>query len=69
MRYVGGTKSGAQNRTDAAKIPCGPVAGFQPGVSEHGTGRNMAPFVEAEWGTEVWNLMKRLKNAFDPKGP
>ncbi len=24
--------------------------------------------VEAEWGTEVWNLMKRLKNAFDPKG-
>ena len=36
--------------------------------AEHGTGRNMAPFVEAEWGTEVWNLMKRLKNAFDPKG-
>ncbi len=29
--------------------------------AEHGTGRNMAPFVEAEWGTKAWNLMKRLK--------
>ena len=36
--------------------------------AEHGTGRNMAPFVEAEWGTKAWNLMKRLKNAFDPTG-
>ena len=36
--------------------------------AEHGTGRNMAPFVEAEWGTKAWTLMKRLKDAFDPKG-
>lgn len=36
--------------------------------AEHGTGRNMAPFVEAEWGTKVWSLMKRLKRAFDPAG-
>lgn len=36
--------------------------------AEHGTGRNMAPFVEAEWGSKVWALMKRLKKAFDPKG-
>ena len=36
--------------------------------AEHGTGRNMAPFVEAEWGTKAWNLMKRLKNVFDPAG-
>lgn len=35
--------------------------------AEHGTGRNMAPFVEAEWGAEIWKLMKRLKKAFDPK--
>ena len=36
--------------------------------AEHGTGRNMAPFVEAEWGTKAWTLMNRLKDAFDPKG-
>lgn len=36
--------------------------------AEHGTGRNMAPFVEAEWGTKAWNMMKRVKRAFDPKG-
>lgn len=34
--------------------------------AEHGTGRNMAPFVEAEWGTKAWNMMKRLKAIFDP---
>ncbi len=36
--------------------------------SEHGTGRNMAPFVEKEWGTEAYSLMKRIKQIFDPKG-
>lgn len=35
--------------------------------AEHGTGRNMAPFVEKEWGSEVYTLMKRIKQAFDPK--
>jgi D-lactate dehydrogenase len=34
---------------------------------EHGTGRNMAPFVELEWGEESYKLMKRIKKAFDPK--
>lgn len=34
--------------------------------AEHGTGRNMAPFVEAEWGPKAWSVMKRLKKAFDP---
>lgn len=34
--------------------------------AEHGTGRNMAPFVESEWGHKAWSLMKRLKDAFDP---
>lgn len=34
--------------------------------AEHGTGRNMAPFVEAEWGSKAWGIMKRLKTAFDP---
>lgn len=35
--------------------------------AEHGTGRNMAPFVEAEWGGELYQLMKQLKAAVDPK--
>jgi D-lactate dehydrogenase len=35
---------------------------------EHGTGRNMAPFVEMEWGEKIYGLMRRVKHAFDPKG-
>ena len=35
--------------------------------AEHGTGRNMAPFVEMEWGREAYDLMKRIKRMFDPK--
>ncbi len=34
--------------------------------AEHGTGRNMAPFVEKEWGTAAYEIMKRIKNIFDP---
>ena len=34
--------------------------------AEHGTGRNIAPFVEAEWGGEALTVMKRLKEIFDP---
>lgn len=33
--------------------------------AEHGTGRNMAPFVELEWGTEAYQIMKELKILFD----
>ena len=29
--------------------------------AEHGTGRNMAPFVEMEWGKEAYQLMKEIK--------
>ncbi|AFQ44801.1 FAD-binding and (Fe-S)-binding domain-containing protein [Desulfosporosinus meridiei] len=36
--------------------------------AEHGTGRNMAPFVELEWGSKAYQLMKRIKSAFDPQG-
>ena len=35
---------------------------------EHGTGRNMAPFVEMEWGKTAYGFMQRLKRAFDPAG-
>jgi D-lactate dehydrogenase len=34
--------------------------------AEHGTGRNMAPFVEAEWGKEAHAVMKQLKALADP---
>ena len=36
--------------------------------AEHGTGRNMAPFVRYEWGDEAFALMKEIKQLFDPKG-
>ncbi|HWR94698.1 MAG TPA: FAD-binding and (Fe-S)-binding domain-containing protein [Flavobacterium sp.] len=34
--------------------------------AEHGTGRNMAPFVEKEWGSKAYEIMKRIKTIFDP---
>ncbi len=34
--------------------------------AEHGTGINMAPFVEYEWGKELYSFMVRIKQAFDP---
>ncbi len=36
--------------------------------AEHGTGRNMAPFVEKEWGEPAYALMKSIKQLFDPDG-
>jgi len=35
--------------------------------AEHGTGRNMAPFVELEWGKEAYGLMHEIKGIFDPE--
>ena len=36
--------------------------------AEHGTGRNMAPYVRYEWGDEAFEVMKAVKHLFDPKG-
>ncbi|MFN9212559.1 MAG: FAD-binding and (Fe-S)-binding domain-containing protein, partial [Betaproteobacteria bacterium] len=36
--------------------------------AEHGTGRNMAPFVELEWGLDGVLLMHEIKALFDPAG-
>lgn len=36
--------------------------------AEHGTGRNMAPFVELEWGEDAYRLMWQLKRLLDPRG-
>lgn len=36
--------------------------------AEHGTGRNMAPFVRYEWGDAAFDVMRTVKALFDPKG-
>jgi D-lactate dehydrogenase len=36
--------------------------------AEHGTGINMAPFVEREWGPEATELMWEIKRLADPAG-
>jgi D-lactate dehydrogenase len=36
--------------------------------AEHGTGRNMAPYVEREWGAKAAGLMWRIKRLADPDG-
>lgn len=36
--------------------------------AEHGTGRNMAPFVAREWGPELYAVMREIKQLFDPDG-
>ena len=35
--------------------------------AEHGTGRNIAPYVEREWGTKLSALVWRLKRLADPE--
>jgi D-lactate dehydrogenase len=36
--------------------------------AEHGTGRNMAPFVAKEWGPRATEIMWRIKHLADPDG-
>lgn len=36
--------------------------------AEHGTGRNMAPFVKKEWGEKAFSIMQQVKQLFDPEG-
>jgi D-lactate dehydrogenase len=49
---------------------CRMVVGRYDGAlkAEHGTGRNIAPFVELEWGRDAYALMRRIKALFDPQG-
>jgi D-lactate dehydrogenase len=46
----------------------GIVSGKYDGAlkAEHGTGRNMAPFVAMEWGDEAYDIMRDLKSLLDP---
>ena len=45
------------------------VAGKYEGSlkAEHGTGRNIAPFIEREWGQKLTQLMWKLKRLADPE--
>ncbi len=36
--------------------------------AEHGTGRNMAPYVTAQWGADAVAVMRDVKRLLDPKG-
>ena len=36
--------------------------------AEHGTGYAVAPFVELEWGKQLYGIMKRVKTLLDPEG-
>ncbi len=36
--------------------------------AEHGTGRSIAPYVEREWGPELYAMMKETKALLDPQG-
>jgi D-lactate dehydrogenase len=49
---------------------CRMVVGTYDGSlkAEHGTGRNIAPFVEMEWGADAYALMHAIKRLFDPDG-
>lgn len=51
---------------DVANAVAGELGGSLK--AEHGTGRNMAPFVELEWGEEAYGLMQAIKKLLDPQG-
>ncbi|MEO7529895.1 MAG: FAD-binding and (Fe-S)-binding domain-containing protein, partial [Sediminibacterium sp.] len=36
--------------------------------AEHGTGRQIAPYVKDEWGDEAYEVMQQLKKLLDPDG-
>ena len=56
----------ARFMTDLADLVVGGYDGALKG--EHGTGRNIAPFVEQEWGSLAMSVMRRLKALCDPDG-
>jgi D-lactate dehydrogenase len=54
----------AEMMRDVAKLV---VEGYDGSLkAEHGTGRNMAPFVKYEWGEKAYQAMQELKRIFDP---
>ena len=64
-------KPGETERYQALMDEVAQLVGVEYGGSlkaEHGTGRNMAPYVELEWGRDAYQLMWDIKTLFDPEG-
>lgn len=62
---------GAAEKFDAFSRALSDLVSVRYGGSlkaEHGTGRAIAPFVEAEWGPKAYAAMHRIKALFDPEG-
>ncbi|WP_372610154.1 FAD-binding and (Fe-S)-binding domain-containing protein [Halomonas sp.] len=62
-------KAGEVERYQALMDDVAQLVGVEFGGSlkaEHGTGRNMAPYVELEWGADAYALMWEIKGLFDP---
>ena len=56
----------AEMMRDVARLV---VEGYDGSLkAEHGTGRNMAPFVKYEWGDKAYDVMRQVKAIFDPDG-
>jgi len=63
-------KDGEVERYQALMDDVAQLVGVEYGGSlkaEHGTGRNMAPYVELEWGADAYALMWEIKGLFDPE--
>ena len=61
---------GAAEKFDAFSKDLSELVSVRYGGSlkaEHGTGRAIAPFVEAEWGAAAYRIMKKIKPLFDPE--
>nr|WP_163501198.1 FAD-binding and (Fe-S)-binding domain-containing protein [Halomonas socia] len=62
-------KPGEVERYQALMDEVAQLVGVEYGGSlkaEHGTGRNMAPYVELEWGSDAYQLMWQIKVLLDP---
>ncbi|WP_168014976.1 FAD-binding and (Fe-S)-binding domain-containing protein [Halomonas salinarum] len=62
-------RDGEVERYQALMDEVAQLVGVEYGGSlkaEHGTGRNMAPYVELEWGADAYALMWQIKALFDP---
>ena len=76
-----GTSTSCSPRTSPSRRTCERYEAFMEGLvelvidkydgslkAEHGTGLNMAPYVEREWGAKATELMWRIKRLADPDG-
>ena len=64
------SKPGAAEKFDVFNQELSKLVSLRYGGSlkaEHGTGRAIAPFVEAEWGSKAYAIMHRIKALFDPE--